>query len=275
MCRTHPSRGFTLIELLVVISIIALLIGILLPTLNAARATARTLNCATRVKQTAFASLNYAQSHDYQLPTATFSSIKAAGGTPDALGGSGTDLWSYALGITGYLNIPDDGQVDNTDAFICPEYAQVFSGSSQWYAKMYQSYSVTQSNFIGPDDPQSHPIYNIELIRSPSELILINERSANSVYTLPILDGSFNGATRTWAAYRGLANIGINTIGTNSPSAFAPIHGEPRVSNWARFDGSVVSQDIMEIRKNIRALFWGDVSAATGWFNSRPTTFPY
>ncbi len=64
---TARARGFTLIELLVVIAVIALLVGILLPSLGAARETARAIVCGAQIRQVSVAFNAYGTDNDEWL----------------------------------------------------------------------------------------------------------------------------------------------------------------------------------------------------------------
>jgi prepilin-type N-terminal cleavage/methylation domain-containing protein len=69
--RSTTARGthaFTLVELLVVITIITLLIGLMLPSLNAAREASRRAVCGSNLHQMGTAFMNYYADNKRQLP---------------------------------------------------------------------------------------------------------------------------------------------------------------------------------------------------------------
>jgi prepilin-type N-terminal cleavage/methylation domain-containing protein/prepilin-type processing-associated H-X9-DG protein len=68
-CRTsRRPAAFTLVELLVVIGIIALLVGILLPSLARARESARATQCLSNMRQVGLAFTMFANAHGGHLP---------------------------------------------------------------------------------------------------------------------------------------------------------------------------------------------------------------
>jgi len=80
--QSTKRAAFTLIELLVMVSIIALLIAILLPSLNTARETARRVTCASNMRQLNLAVQHYATDNFMALPPEVRNMHTVGGGKP-------------------------------------------------------------------------------------------------------------------------------------------------------------------------------------------------
>ncbi|MEL7472063.1 MAG: prepilin-type N-terminal cleavage/methylation domain-containing protein [Planctomycetota bacterium] len=123
-----PRLAFTLIELLVAIAIIALLIGLLLPTLASARAAGESAICRSQLRQIAIASTTYAEASDGHSP---------------ALGSPWSRAPFWAAVVQAYAE-PDNNEIYRPDSvLVCP------SANRQLGGEMTRTYAVNVTGHAG------------------------------------------------------------------------------------------------------------------------------
>lgn len=144
--RPHYHRAFTLVELLVVIAIIAMLVTLLLPAVQAARAAARRTQCSNKLKQIGIAM----QNHHSALGVFPYGSWDHdwepnPNGTEYRLGGS----WRTAL-----LPYVEEIAVNDILANTERKGTAVSDRTSPWASSPMQSRIM--SGYICPDEPLPH-----------------------------------------------------------------------------------------------------------------------
>ena len=203
------KNRFTLIELLVVVAIIAILAGMLLPSLNKARLLAKKISCTSNLKQIGLALSLYAGDHAGMVPTFAQNS------------GLGRQTWNARLSLYMGGSDTDTSYVKGMKAFLCPSHPRMMAANNDPISKSYitwdkGSYGITYMlyNTYGSTKPYGALLSRL---KSPSRVYyaaeyvnyLVLGKTQSSTWRYPVVSPYLGGVNCQWGP--GLYHDAVNT----------------------------------------------------------------
>lgn len=215
MKLVSSRHGFTLIELLTVIAIVAILVGILIPTLRVVRASAVRSECASNIRQVAIAVINY-EAENRRLPGPVQAGISHPSRDLD-------DQNNLAWHLSDFLG-NDGGVWDNTAS------AEAREANARQFVYLLNNKPDTNPPFIfgTPGDAfftAAPPISRDDIVAAGQTEPESNIRSLSRIWMVSNIDSLNYGSDSP------------HPIISPLPPTVLPPHGGGR--NYAYFDGHV------------------------------------